>query len=71
MLKKRDFTTIQDRLQQGISQKDAAARLGVHPKTIRQVLQRGNTPKGVWPKRSSPSSYLITTRNAYVRPSVI
>lgn len=51
MLKKRDFIMIQDLIRQGVSQKDVALRLGVHPKTIQRALQRGNAPKGVWPKR--------------------
>ncbi len=51
VLKKRDFIMIQDLMRQGVSQKDVALRLGVHPKTIRRALKRGNAPKGVWPRR--------------------
>lgn len=53
MLKKRDFIMIQDRRKQGVSQKDIAATLGVHPRTVRRALARGAAPKGPWPKRGS------------------
>lgn len=53
MLKKRDFIMIQDLTKQGISQKDVAVSLGVHPKTVRRALARGSAPKGPWPKRGS------------------
>ena len=51
MLKKRDFMMIQDLIRRGVSQKDVALRLGVHPKTVRRALKRGDAPKGVWPRR--------------------
>lgn len=53
MLKKRDFLMIQELTKQGVSQKDIAARLGVHPRTVRRALRRGSAPKGPWPKRGS------------------
>jgi transposase len=53
VLKKRDFIMIQDLMKQGISQKDIAASLGVHPKTVRRALRRGSAPKGPWPRRGS------------------
>lgn len=53
MLKKRDFIMIQDLTKQGVSQKDIAATLGVHPKTVRRAVRRGSAPKGPWPKRGS------------------
>lgn len=53
MLKKRDFMMIQDLIQQGVSQKDVAERLGVHPKTVRRALRRGAAPKGPWPRRGA------------------
>lgn len=53
MLKKRDFLMIQELVKQGVSQKDVAAILGVHPKTVRRARRRGAAPKGPWPKRGS------------------
>lgn len=53
MLKKRDFIMIRDLTKQGVTQKDIAATLGVHPKTVRRALARGSAPKGPWPKRGS------------------
>lgn len=53
MLKKRDFIMIQDLVKQGVSQKDIAVTLGVHPKTVRRALRRGAAPKGPWPRRGS------------------
>ncbi|MHB1587828.1 MAG: helix-turn-helix domain-containing protein [Acidiferrobacteraceae bacterium] len=53
VLKKRDFMMIQDLIQQGVSQKDVAERLGVHPKTVRRALRRGSAPKGPWPRRGA------------------
>lgn len=53
MLKKRDFVMIQDLLKQGMSRKDIAAELGVHPRTVRRALARGSAPKGPWPRRGS------------------
>jgi transposase len=44
---------IQDLTKQGVSQKDIAATLGVHPRTVRRALRRGAAPKGPWPKRGS------------------
>lgn len=53
MLKKRDFIMIQDLMKQGMSRKDIAEQLGVHPRTVRRALARGSAPKGPWPKRGS------------------
>ncbi|MHB8424974.1 MAG: IS21 family transposase [Gammaproteobacteria bacterium] len=36
-----------------MSRKDIAARLGVHPRTVRRALARAQAPRGVWPKRGS------------------
>ena len=44
VLKKRDFMMIQDLIQQGVSQKDVAKQLGVHPKTVRRAVRRGCAP---------------------------
>ena len=53
MLKKRDFMMKQDLKQQGVSQKDVAKQLGVHPKTVRRAVRRGCAPKGPWPRRGA------------------
>lgn len=44
---------IRELLEQGMSQRDIAARLGVHPRTVRRALARAQAPRGVWPKRGS------------------
>lgn len=44
---------IREMLEQGMSRKEIAERLGVHPKTVRRALARGEAPRGVWPKRGS------------------
>jgi transposase len=44
MLTQEDYWMIQDRLKQGVYQKDIAAELGVHPKTVRRALARGGPP---------------------------
>jgi transposase len=46
MLGQEDFVTIQARSKAGVYQKDIAAELGVHPKTVSRALQRGAAPKG-------------------------
>ncbi len=48
MLKKEDFMVIKALANRGVYQKDIAAELGVHPKTVSRVLKRGATPA---PKR--------------------
>ena len=44
MLTQEDYWMIQERLKQGVYQKDIAAELGVHPKTVRRALARGGPP---------------------------
>lgn len=44
MLKKEDFVVIKARVQRGVYQKDIAAELGVHPKTVSRALKRGGAP---------------------------
>ncbi len=41
MLRKEDFVMIQSKVQAGVYQKDIAAGLGVHPKTVSRALKRG------------------------------
>jgi transposase len=41
---------IQAQLSKGVYQKDIAASLGVHPKTIRRAVKRGGPPSGKRPK---------------------
>lgn len=55
MLKKEDFAVIKALAKRGVYQKDIAAELGVHPKTVRRALQRGSAPA---PKRPSRQSKL-------------
>ena len=55
MLKKEDFIMIKALTKRGVYQKDIAADLGVHPKTIRRALQRGDAPAL---RRASRSSKL-------------
>src|SRR5262245_30278764 len=44
MLSKEDWMTIQAQVAKGVYQKDIAAQLGVHPRTIRRALARGSAP---------------------------
>ncbi len=55
MLKKEDFIVIKALINRGVYQKDIAAELGVHPKTIRRALQRADAPS---PKRAPRPSKL-------------
>ena len=48
MLTQEDYWMIQDKIDQGIYQKDIAAELGVHPKTVSRAVKRGGPPS---PKR--------------------
>ena len=49
---KEDFVMIQALVKRGVYQEDIAARLGVHPKTVRRALARDGAPSGP-PKRGS------------------
>jgi transposase len=50
MLRRGDWMDIQAQLSKGVYQKDIAASLGVHPKTIRRAIARGGPPSGKRPK---------------------
>jgi transposase len=53
MLSKEDFAVIRALSARGVYQKDIAAELGVHPKTVSRALQRGAAPQRVQVKRES------------------
>jgi transposase len=44
MLTQEDYWMIQERSERGVYQKDIAAELGVHPRTVRRALARGAAP---------------------------
>jgi transposase len=44
VLSKEDFLMIQAKVRVGVYQKDIAAELGIHPKTVSRALQRGSAP---------------------------
>lgn len=46
MLRREDFLMIQARVKAGVYQKDIAAELGVHPKTVSRAVRRGSAPRG-------------------------
>jgi transposase len=45
MLSKEDYLMIQAQVDRGVYQKDIAAELGVHPRTIRRALEPGGAPR--------------------------
>jgi transposase len=53
MLKKEDFAVIQALAKLGVFQKDIAAQVGVHPKTVSRALQRGSAPQPEGKSRGS------------------
>jgi transposase len=53
MLTKEDFAMLKALATRGVYQKDIAAQLGVHPKTVSRALQRGTAPAGTRPPRGS------------------
>lgn len=53
MLKKEDFAVIKTLKERGVYQKDIAAELGVHPKTVSRALKRGGAPVRVREKKGS------------------
>ncbi len=55
MIKKEDFAMIRALKKQGVFNKDIAAELGVHPRTVSRALKRGNAPQ---PQRKSQESKL-------------
>ncbi|MDI6809995.1 MAG: helix-turn-helix domain-containing protein, partial [Candidatus Eisenbacteria bacterium] len=46
MLRKGDWMEIRAQIERGVYQKDIAASLGVHPRTIRRAVKRGGAPSG-------------------------
>ncbi len=50
MLNKGDWTMTQALVRRGVYQKDIAAKLGVHPRTVRRALERGRPPSGKRPR---------------------
>jgi transposase len=50
MLRKEDFVMIQAKVQAGVYQKDIAAELGVHPKTVSRALKRKAAPSAGRPQ---------------------
>jgi IS30 family transposase len=55
MIKKEDFAMIRALKKQGVFNKDIAAELGVHPRTVSRALKRGSAPK---PERKRQDSKL-------------
>jgi transposase len=53
MLTQEDFRVIKARTKRGVYQKDIAAELGVHPKTVSRALKRGSAP--IRQRRTRPS----------------
>jgi len=53
MIRKEDFAVIQVLHQRGVYQKDIAAELKVHPKTVSRALQRHGAPEWTREKRGS------------------
>ncbi len=53
MLSPEDFIVIKALKKRGVYQKDIAAELGVHPKTVSRALKREGAPKNPRPKRPS------------------
>ena len=53
MIRKEDFAVIQALHQRGVYQKDIAAELHVHPKTVMRALQREGAPERKRVKRGS------------------
>ena len=44
MLRKEDFALIKALQERGVYQKDIAAQLGIHPKTVSRALRRDGAP---------------------------
>ena len=53
MIRKEDFAVIQALHECGVYQKDIAAELNMHPKTVSRALQRQRAPEREWEKRGS------------------
>lgn len=63
MLRKEDWNLIEARRRQGVYQKDIAADLGVHPKTVRRAVERGGAPS---PKRPGARKSKLDPYKAFV-----
>jgi IS30 family transposase len=44
MIRKEDFAVIKTLSEHGVYQKDIAAEMGVHPKTVSRALKRNGAP---------------------------
>ena len=55
MLSQEDYIVIRTLKKRGVYQKEIAAELGVHPRTVSRAIQRGSAPQ---PQRRSRSSKL-------------
>ncbi len=53
MLRKEDFAVIKTLKQRGFYQKDIAAELGVHPRTVSRALKRDSAPRQEQKRSSS------------------
>jgi transposase len=53
MLRREDWVEIKAEASRGVYQKDIAAKLGVHPRTVRRALKRGGPPPRRRKKRGS------------------
>ena len=53
MLNKEDYAVIKALKQRGVYNKDIAAEIGVHPKTVSRALKRGSEPQRPSPERES------------------
>jgi transposase len=53
MLKQEGYIVIRTLKKRGVYNKDIAAELGVHPKTVSRALKRGNAPAGTRQRRGS------------------
>lgn len=53
MIRKEDFAVIKTLSEHGVYQKDIAAELGVHPKTVSRALKRNGAPKRERKRRGS------------------
>ena len=53
MISKEDFAVMKALDKRGVYQKDIAAELGVHPRTVRRALKRGGAPEKKRKKRGS------------------
>ena len=62
MLRKEDFVEIQALAKAGVYQRDIAAQLGIHPKTISRALALGSAGSPVQPSSLSRCVWFIRRR---------